>query len=114
VDEISATVQAQAMLEEEGRARLALYPRSLHGLTALVYALVTLADEQNLPAAIDVMAGIGTLAQDRIEPEFARLPLGELVTYGFELLIDKALAQGWQEAFRTSASYTAYIAAREK
>ncbi|MGB5864781.1 MAG: MoxR family ATPase [Sulfitobacter sp.] len=112
VDDIAATVQAQAMLEETGRARLVLYPGSLHGLTALVYALVTLADADNLPAAIDVMAGIGTLAQDRNEPVFAQLPLGELVTYGFELLIDKALAQGWQEAFRTSASYAAYMATR--
>ena len=113
VNDISATVQAQAMLEEEGRVRLALYPSSLHGLTALVYALVTLADERMLPATIDVMAGIATLAEQRIEPEFARLPLGELVTYGFELLIDKALAQGWQEAFRTSESYADYLAARE-
>ncbi len=113
VDDIAATVQAQAMLETEGRARLALYPHSLHGLTALVYALVTLVDARTLPASIDVMAGIGTLVDARTEPEFARLPLGELATYGFELLIDKALANGWQEAFRSSASYAAYLATRE-
>jgi MoxR-like ATPase len=113
VDDIAATVQAQAMLEETGRARLALYPGSLHGLTALVYALVTLAHKETLPAAIDVMAGIGRLADDRIEPVFGQLPLGELTTYGFELLIDKALAEGWQEAFRTSASYAAYMADRD-
>jgi hypothetical protein len=113
VNDIAATVQAQAMLEEEARARLALYPSSLHGLTALIYALVTLADEGRLPATIDVMAGIATLAQDRVEPEFARLPLAELVTYGFELLIDKALANGWQEAFRSSNSYADYLASRE-
>jgi hypothetical protein len=113
LNEISATVQASAMLEEAGRARLALYPRSLHGLTALVYALVTLADEQTLPAAIDVMAGIRTLADDRIEPEFSRLPLGELATYGFELLIEKALQQGLQEAFRDSDTYAAYLASRD-
>jgi hypothetical protein len=74
---------------------------------------VTLADEGRLPATIDVMAGIATLAQDRVEPEFARLPLAELVTYGFELLIDKALANGWQEAFRSSNSYADYLASRE-
>ncbi len=112
-DDIAATVQAQAMLEETGAARLALYPESLHGLTALVYALVTLADEATLPAAIEVMAGIGTLAEKRPRPEFARLPLGELATYGFELLIDKALVRGWQEAFRNSAAYAAYLADRE-
>ncbi len=90
-----------------------MYPRSLHGLTALVYALVTLADADTLPATIDVMAGIETLARDRTESNFARLPLGKLVIYGFELLIDKALANGLQEAFRTSTSYAAYLAARE-
>lgn len=113
VDDIATTVQAQAMLEAQGRARLEMYPASLHGLTALVYALVTLADEDRLPAVIDVMAGLATLARDRPTPEFARLPLGELATYGFELLIDKALAQGWQEAFRSSASYAGYLALRE-
>ena len=112
-DDIAATVQAQAMLEAQGHERIQMYPSSLHGLTALVYALVTLADAQSLPATIDVMAGIERLVQDRTEPEFARLPLGELVTYGFELLIDKALANDWQEAFRSSAAYAAYLAARE-
>lgn len=113
VDDIAATVQAQAMLEERGAARLALYPASLHGLTALVYALVTLAQEETLPQVIEVMAGIATLAQERASPDFARLPLGELATYGFELLIDKALAQGWQEVFRSSQAYADYMADRE-
>ncbi|WP_299028234.1 MoxR family ATPase [uncultured Sulfitobacter sp.] len=112
VDEIAATVSAQAMLEVRGAERLALYPTSLHGLTALVYAVVTLADKVTLPAAIEVMAGIGTLARDRPDAAYTRLPLGELVTYGFELLIDKALAQGWQEAFRGSAAYGEYLEAR--
>jgi MoxR-like ATPase len=111
-DDIAATVQAQAMLEEHGAARLALYPSNLHGLTALVYALVTLADAKNMPQVIDVMANIGTLAQVRRGPTDAALPLGELVTYGFELLIERALANGWQEAFRSSDAYAAYLETR--
>ncbi|KIN71211.1 AAA family ATPase [Sulfitobacter guttiformis] len=114
VEDIAATVQAGAMLEARGAERIGMYPRSLHGLTALVYALVTLADAETLPATIDVMAGIEGLAEARTEPEFARLPLGELVTYGFELLIEKALAEGLQEAFRGSVSYAAYLARREE
>ncbi|MEW9920152.1 AAA family ATPase [Marimonas sp. MJW-29] len=112
-EDIAATVQATAMLEVEGLERLALYPASLHGLTALVYALVTLADERTLGAVIEVMAGIRELAGKRDEAAFASLPLGELTTYGFELLIDRALANGWQEAFRTSDAYAAYAAERE-
>ncbi|MEQ6249981.1 MoxR family ATPase [Sulfitobacter sp. HNIBRBA3233] len=113
-DDIAASVQAQAMLEETEAARLALYPRSLHGLTALVYALVTLADRDTIDAAIDVMAEIRTLASARSDPEFQRLPLAELTTYGFELLIEKALADGLQEAFRTSRSYADYMADRDR
>ena len=111
-DDIAATVQAQAMLEERGAARLALYPANLHGMTALVYALVTLAEAENMGAVIEVMAGIGTLAEVRRGPGDAGLPLGELVTYGFELLIERALANGWQEAFRTSEAYAAYLGTR--
>lgn len=85
----------------------------MHGLTALVYALITLAEEATLPDVIDVMAGIGHLARTRATPDFARLPLGELTTYGFELLIEKALANGWQEGFRNSKSYADYLAERE-
>lgn len=112
-EEISATVQATAMLEETGRARLELYPASLHGLTALIYALVTLADEKTIAPVIDVMAEVRELAGKRPQAEFATLPLGELTTYGFELLIDKALGAGLQEAFRTSESYSAYVAERD-
>jgi hypothetical protein len=35
-----------------------------------------------------------------------------LATYGFELLIRKALDRGWQQAFLTSPSYAAYAAER--
>ena len=111
-DEVAATVEATGMLEAAPSERAALYPASLHGLTALVYALVALADRATLPAAIEAMAGIGHLARDRPEPAFAALPLGELVTYGFELLIGRALEEGWQEAFRDSPAYAAYAAER--
>lgn len=106
-DEVAATVQASEMLGLPARERLALYPASLHGLTALVYALVTLADEDTLPAAIETLAAIRTLATAR-DAAFGRMPLGELTTYGFELLIDKALKAGWEDAFRTSEAYAAY------
>lgn len=108
--EIVATVEADAMLQAPAARRAALYPGSLHGLTALVYAIVGIADEATMPAAIDVMAGIRTL--DELRPEAAVLPLGELTTYGFELLIERALANGWQEAFRGSEAYAAYMASR--
>ncbi|MDG1116083.1 MAG: AAA family ATPase [Flavimaricola sp.] len=111
-EEIAATVQATQMIEAKPRDRIALFPASLHGLTALVYALVAVAERSNIAAAIDVMADLRKLAISRNEKVFARLPLAELTTYGFELLIDKALAGGLQEAFRTSAAYADYTAER--
>jgi len=112
-EDIAATVQATAMLEAEGTERLEMYPASLHGLTALVYALVTLVDAQTIAPAIDVLAGVKHLAARRPEPIFATLPLGELTTYGFELLIDKALGAGLQDAFATSQTYLDYAGERE-
>ncbi|SLN18053.1 AAA family ATPase [Roseisalinus antarcticus] len=112
-EEIAATVQASDMLALKQADRVELYPASLHGLTALVYALVALAGRETIGPAIEVMADIRRLSQLRPESEFARLPLGELCTYGFELLIDKALAEGLQEAFRDSRAYADYAAERE-
>jgi hypothetical protein len=112
-DEIAATVQVADMLAAGARGRVSLYPETMHGLTALVYGLVGLAGQDNLPAVIEIMADIRTLASLRREPAFARLPLGELATYGFELLIRKALENGWQQAFLTSPAYAAYAAERK-
>lgn len=111
-DDIAATVQAGEMIAASGRARLALYPASMHGLTALVYALVTAADPQTLPAVIEIMADIRRLASLRDDATLARLPLGELATHGFEMLLRRALERGWQEAFLTSPAYAAYAAER--
>ncbi len=51
-DEIAATVQIGQMLAALRGERVALYPRTLHGLTALVYGLVGAVTRESLPAAI--------------------------------------------------------------
>lgn len=109
--EIAATVQVEDMLEATPGDRAALYPASMHGLTALTYALIARADAGTLPRIIEIMAAIRHLGRDRGEP-FTRLPLGELVTHGFEGLIRKALDRGWQEAFLESRAYADYAAER--
>lgn len=111
-EDILATVQVDAMLAATGRGRLDLYPASMHGLTALVYALVTRADEGTLPGIIDIMADIRRLSALRPSTDFARLPLAELCTHGFEMLIARALASGWHQAFLNSSAYAAYAAER--
>ncbi len=111
-EDIAATVQLEAMLATTGAERLALYPASMHGLTALVYALINRADADRLPAIIEVMAEVRTLGAARGAP-FAAMPLAELCTHGFELLIRKALDNGWQDAFLTSAAYASYAGERQ-
>ncbi|PIL18050.1 hypothetical protein P775_21755 [Puniceibacterium antarcticum] len=111
-DEIAASVHVEEMLATPRHARRDLYPRTLHGLTALIYALIALADADSLPVVIDVMADMDSLAVGRNAGVFARLPVRELASFGFELLISKALDQGWEGSFAGSDSYAAYASAR--
>lgn len=111
-DDIAATVQIAAMLQATPKARVQMYPATMHGLTALVYGLVTTADATTLPAAIDIMAEIRHLATLRNDAIFARLPLAELCTHGFEMLIRRALDRGWSQAFLNSPTYATYATER--
>jgi hypothetical protein len=111
--EIAATVQVEEMIAASARARVEMYPASMHGLTALVFGLVAAARRENLDAVIEVMAGIRGLARARREPVFAGMPLAELCSYGFEVLIAKALGSGWQDVFLASRAYADYAAERQ-
>jgi hypothetical protein len=85
-----------------------MYPGTLHGLTALVYGLVGAVTRETLPTAIEILAdlrGQGTVAKG--------LPVSDLATFGFELLIGRALEKGWGEAFATSDAYADYAADRQ-
>lgn len=104
-DEIAATVQIADLLATRRSDRTPLYPRSLHGLTALVFGLAGSVTQDNLPAAIEVLADLRHLPD-------TGLPLAELAAFGFELLIARALDKGWADAFATSPAYADYAATR--
>jgi hypothetical protein len=107
-DEIATTVQIGQMLATPRHERASLYPRSLHGLTALVYGLTGSVTRETLPAGIEILAdlrGFAPLAQ-------SGLPVSELASFGFELLIGRAFEKGWQEVFATSQAYEGYAAER--
>ncbi len=108
-DEISATVQIDAMLATPRADRAALYPGTLHGLTALVYGLVGAVTEATLPAAIEILADL----RGHGAPAARGLPVGDLATFGFELLIGRALEKDWADAFASSAAYADYATARQ-
>jgi len=108
-DDIAACVQIDAMLAAPRADRAALYPRTLHGLTAMVYGAVGAANPQTLPGLIEILADLRHLKGTGQ----AGLPLSELASFGFEALIARALERGWQEAFATSAAYADYAADRQ-
>ena len=107
-DEIAATVQVDAMLAAPRRERAAMYPRTLHGLTAMVYGLVGATSRANLSTGIEILADLRGLGGQG----YSGLPVSELASFGFELLIGRALEQGWEEVFGQSPDYAAYAAER--
>ncbi len=111
--EIAATVQVETMLEAAAADRARLYPVSLHGLTALAYGVVTRADQATLPGCIEILADLRHLPRLRPEAGFARLPLAELATHGFEMLLRKALERGWEGIVAASPAWRAYAAERQ-
>ncbi|MCY4179305.1 MAG: ATPase, partial [Litoreibacter sp.] len=54
---------------------------------------------------IDIMADIKNI-------DAPALPLAEMTSFGFEILIRKAMSKGLAEAFRHSSAYQAYAAER--
>ena len=108
-DEIAATVQIDAMMAAPRKERAAMYPRTLHGLTALVYGLVGAVSRDNLGTAIEILADLRGLGGQG----FGGLPVSELAAFGFEMLIGRALERGWEEAFADSPDYAAYAAERQ-
>lgn len=107
-EEITSTVRIDEMLATPRAERPPLYPATLHGLTALVFGLVGMATHDTLPAAIEILADLRThrgLANKG-------LPTSELASFGFELLIGRALTQGWQDIFAASEAYADYAADR--
>jgi hypothetical protein len=86
-----------------------MYPDTLHGLTALIYGLIGAVDEATLPAGIEILADMRGLST----PKHRALPLSELASFGFELLIGRALEKGWQDVFARSDAYADYARERE-
>lgn len=103
--ELDALVTLQEIFDAPPGKRRALYPKTINGLVGMIYALVAQADAATIADTIDIMADLGNV-------EAPGLPLAELRSFGFEILIRKAMQAGLAEAFRTSQSYRDYAEAR--
>lgn len=97
-DDIAASLALEDLLAAPKTRRIPLYPTTLHGLHALVYALAARLDHTTTTAAIEILADLPALADRRDEPVFATLPLRELATHGFEVLIGRGLDLGLGDA----------------
>ncbi len=113
VEELATNVQIADLLDAPRAKRPDLTPTTMTGLTALTYGLIGAANASTMPQVIEVMAELRHLPRLRPDAPFARLPLAELTTHGFELLIQKALTQNLTDAFRTSPAYADYRAERQ-
>jgi MoxR-like ATPase len=112
-DDVAATVQVGEMLAHPRRERVGMYPSTMHGLHALIHGLVGALGPETADAVIETMADVRELGRLRPEDAFARMPLAELTTHGFEMLIRKGLDLGLQEAFLSSSAYRDYAEERK-
>ncbi len=112
-DDVAATVQVGEMLAHPRRERAAMYPATMHGLHALIHGLVGALGPETARAVIETMADVRELGRLRPGDGFGRMPLAELTTHGFEMLIRRGLDLGLQEAFLTSPAYRDYAEERK-
>lgn len=113
-DEIEASVHIKDFLEASEKKRFSLFPNTLYGMNAVVFGLIGAATPETLPAVIGTMEQIRRIADHTDDQSFGQLPLSELSSYGFEMLLTKALNEGWQDAFMQSPVYARYVAARQE
>ncbi|WP_298836809.1 MoxR family ATPase [uncultured Roseobacter sp.] len=112
-DDIAATVHIDALLSAADKDRPGHYPTTLHGLNAVVFGLVGAASEARMSPAIDAMEAIRHLDALRPGQGFTALPLSELCSFGFEMLMARALREDTADAFAGSDAYARYAADRQ-
>lgn len=112
-DDIEATVDIVALVAAKRGERGRLYPPSLHGLNALIFGLVGYVKPENAEAVIEVMLDIGELRDLVPDPvKVAGLPLRELATAGFEMLIERCLALDLADTILSHPAYLAHLERR--
>ena len=113
-EEIEVNVDVVRLLGTPHHERLALYPASLHGLNAVIFGIAGIVNADNIGAAIECTLGIGELEGAGTQGgQFAALPLRELATAGFEMLIERSFALGLAEHILDNPAYKKHIAMRK-
>lgn len=114
-DDISATVKVTEMVKVKRDERVKMFPNTMHGLNAMVFGLLGLADESNADAVIEIMVDMGRLVALRPgEKEFKEMPLKELSTHGFESLLGKLMDKGLHQVILDNPAFQDYTREREE
>jgi len=114
-DDVEATVAVTEMISKPRQERLNMYPTTMHGLQAMVFGLVGLANETNMETVFEILVDMMDLVRLRPKDDgFARLPLAELTTYGFESVLSKLLDSGLGAEILENPIYKAYSAKRQE
>jgi MoxR-like ATPase len=90
-----------------GPETAALLPRGLDALYGMIYGLVAAVNDA--PVLTRALEVIEQLPDSRAEEP---LPVRESQTLAMELLMERALAHGWEQAILESPAYQAYVARR--
>lgn len=114
-DDIAATVKVSEMVKVKREKRVEMFPNSMHGLNAMVFGLLGMADEENADAVIEIMVDLGRLKDLRPDtPEFKQIPLKELSTHGFESLLGKLMEKNLHQVIINNPAFQDYTKEREE
>ncbi|WP_108819281.1 ATP-binding protein [Pseudovibrio sp. Alg231-02] len=113
-DDIEASVTIEALVEAPRKSRAPLYPNTLHGLNALIFGLVGYLNDKNIDAVIECTLDIGEL--QILNPksvELKKIPLREIATAGFEMIIETSLQKGLADHILSNPAYHDHQKKRE-
>lgn len=118
-EDIEATVQVAEMIKKPRKERMAMVPKTMYGLNAMVFGLVGALDQKNVLPIAEVLIDLADtkkFLESRTEAdrkEFQKMPLKELATYGMETLMNNMQKDmKIVDTFIRSDSYAEYAKSR--
>ena len=113
-EDIEASVNVEALVNAPRKSRGPLYPETLHSLNALIFGLVGYVNDENVDAVIECTLDVAQL--HAVKPNAASLkavPLRELATAGFEMVIEASFQQGLADRIIAHPAYASHQATRK-
>lgn len=113
-EDIAATVNVAALVAAKRKDRPPLYPETLHGLNALIFGLAGYLNDDSIDAVIECTLDIALLQRAKPKAQALKaLPLKELATAGFEMVIQSSLNKGLAQRILDHPAYQQHQATRK-